>query len=262
MNALNKSSVRSVKLFLCAMLFLASGGILYAQNVPAISSFNPLSGSSGTSVSIAGTNFDSTTASNIVYFGAVRATVASASTTNLTVSVPISATYAPITVTVNGLTACANQAFMPTFSGDGGGINASSFAPRQDLASGSGPIKVVIADLDGDGKPDLVVANDYNNSISLYRNISTNGSLTADSFALRVDLATPPGSYSPYGMVVADVDGDGKLDIIASDYDNSIVSVYRNTCTPGNISSNLFATRMDFATGAQPQGVEVRDMDG
>jgi hypothetical protein len=34
MNALNKSSVRSVKLFLCAMLCLASGRILHAQNVP------------------------------------------------------------------------------------------------------------------------------------------------------------------------------------------------------------------------------------
>ena len=77
----------------------------------------------------------------------------------------------------------------------------------------------MIADLDGDGKPDLIVANDYGNTISLYRNISTNGSLTAGSFAPRVDLVTPPGSYSPFGLAVADVDGDGKLDIIVSDYD-------------------------------------------
>jgi hypothetical protein len=35
MNALNKSSVRSVKLFLCAMLCLAGSGILLAQSVPA-----------------------------------------------------------------------------------------------------------------------------------------------------------------------------------------------------------------------------------
>src|SRR5208337_2004530 len=66
----------------------------------------------------------------------------------------------------------------------------------------------------------------------------------------------------PMGLAVADVDGDGKLDIIVSDYDESIVSVYRNTCTPGNISSNSFATRVDFATGAQPQGIAVADIDG
>jgi hypothetical protein len=232
---------------------------------PVITAFSPIYGAMGGSVTISGLNFSPVAADNIVYFGAVRAVVTAASATNLTVTVPAGAIYAPITVTVNGLTAYANQSFMPTFSGDGSSITVNSFAPRLDLASGSGPIKVVIADLDGDGKPDLIVANDYGNTISLYRNISTNGSLTAGSFAPRVDLVTPPGNnslYSPFGLAVADVDGDGKLDIIVTDYDDSIVSVYRNTCTPGNISSNSFATRVDFATGAQPQGVAVADIDG
>jgi Concanavalin A-like lectin/glucanases superfamily/Bacterial Ig domain/FG-GAP-like repeat/Regulator of chromosome condensation (RCC1) repeat/Immunoglobulin domain/IPT/TIG domain len=230
--------------------------------VPVISNFTPPSAAAGNVVTISGTNFSLIASNNIVYFGAVRAAVLSASSINLTVAVPVGATHAPIAVTVNGLTACANQPFMPTFAGDGSGISAASFAPRQDLASGNGPIRVIVADLDGDGKPDLVVANDYNNSISLYRNISTNGSLTASSFSPRVDLVTPPGNYSPYGIVVADVDGDGKLDIVTSDFDKALVSVYRNTCAPGDISSNSFATRMDFATGFQPQGVEVRDIDG
>jgi len=243
-------------------LVLSSNATLAVYVVPVITSFNPQSGTMGTVVNISGLNFDPTPTNNTVYFGAVQAVVTAASPTNLTVTVPVGATYAPITVTVNGLTAYANQPFMPTFAGDGSGITVSSFAPRFDLASGNGPNKVVIADLDGDGKPDLIVSDDYNDIISIYRNISTNGSLTADSFAPRVDLVTPPGSYSPFGLEVADVDGDGKLDIIISDYDESIVSVYRNTCTPGNISSNSFATRVDFATGAQPQGIAVRDIDG
>ena len=237
----------------------SSNATLTVYTVPVITSFSPPSGSAGTVVNISGLNFDPTAGNNTVYFGAVQATVMAASETNLVVTVPVGATYAPITETVNGLTAYANQSFMPTFSGDGSGISASSFAPRQDLAAANGPYRVIIADLDGDGKPDLVVVNGAGNSISLYRNISTNGTLTVGSFSPRVDLATPSG---PFLLTVADVDGDGKLDIIVSDYNGSLVSVYRNTSTPGDLSSNSFALRVDFGTGARPQGVEVRDLDG
>ncbi len=234
-----------------------------ATNLPAISSFAPASGINGSTVTILGTNFSALVAENIVYFGAVRAIVSSASLSNLTVTVPTGATFAPITVTVNGLTTYSPQPFLPTFAGDGSDITAASFGPRQDLTSGNGPNQVVIADLDGDGKPDLIVANDYNNTISLYRNISADHTLTAASFAPPVDLATPAGSYSPYGLAVADIDGDGKLDIIVTDYSGpNVVSVYRNTCSPGDISTNAFATRVDFATGSQPQGVTVGDIDG
>jgi len=230
--------------------------------VPVITGITPASAVAGTSIVIAGTNFSSNAASNLVYFGAVRASVVSASATNLMVTVPIGATFAPITVTLNGLTAFANQPFMPTFAGSGSGISASSFASRQDLSAGNNPYHVIIADIDGDGKPDLVVANVFGNTVSVYRNTSTNGSLTAASFAPRVDLATTPGTYSPCGLAVADVDGDGKLDIVTTDESKNFVSIFRNTSTPGSITTNSFAARVDLVTGSQPQGVEVRDIDG
>jgi hypothetical protein len=232
------------------------------SGVPQISYLTPTAATNGAVVTISGNNFNPNSAGDVVYFGAVQANVLLATPTTLVVTVPVGSTYAPVSVTVNGLTAYSSQLFEPTFLGNGSTINSSSFGPRLDLPSGNGPNKVVIADLDGDGKPDLIVSDDYNNTISLYQNISTNGLLTASSFAPRVDIATPPGQYSPYGLAVADVDGDGKLDIIVSDYDKSIISVYRNTCTPGNITSNAFATRVDFACGLQPQGIEVRDIDG
>jgi len=233
-----------------------------SASVPTIFKLIPAIGTNGALVNIAGTNFSSLVSSNVVYFGAVQAGVLSASLTNLTVRVPVGATYAPVTVTVDGLTADSGQIFEPTFLGNGSAISTTSFGPRLDLPTGNGPNKIVIADIDGDGKPDLIVANDYNNTISIYRNISTGGVLTTNSFAPAVVIATPPGQYSPMDLVVADVDGDGKLDIIADDYNNSTVSVYRNTSTPGNISSNTFAVRVDFVTGSQPQGIEVRDIDG
>ena len=95
-----------------------------------------------------------------------------------------------ITVTVNGLT-YANQQFMPTFLGGGSGISATSFAPRVDLAAENQPGRAVIADVDGDGKPDLIVVNGNSGTVSIYRNINANGLMTTNSFAPPVDLASP-----------------------------------------------------------------------
>ena len=209
--------------------------------VPVIFSFTPATATNGTVITISGNNFGSVAASNLVYFGAVQANVLSASVTQLTVAVPTGATFAPITVTVNGLTAAAGQPFLPTFTGNMMGLSTASFAPRLDLAAGNNPFQSTIADLDGDGRPDVVVANIFGNSVSIYRNISSNGLLTAASFAPRVDLATSGGALSPVGLAVSDVDGDGKLDIVTTDYNNNLVSVFRNLSTPGNLTTNTFA---------------------
>src|SRR5262249_6561658 len=140
-----------------------------------------------------------------------------ASSSNLLVTVPSGATFAPITVTVSGLVGTANAPFLPTFPGNGSLIGTNLLAPRLNLLCGSGPSFPIIADLDGDGKPDLIVGNDDSHTISIFRNISTAGTLT---FAPRVDLAPIPTICcigNPTGITVADVDGDGKPDIVVCD---------------------------------------------
>src|SRR5208337_4036684 len=59
-----------------------------ATNPPVITAIQPQIGRVGDGVAISGTNFSPVAASDIVYFGAVRATVWSASPTNLVATVP------------------------------------------------------------------------------------------------------------------------------------------------------------------------------
>src|SRR4051812_32329317 len=117
---------KNVILFL---LFLCCKA-LFAQTVtppPVIYSFSPLSGSFGTTVTIEGQNFNTDPTQNIVYFGAVQAPVVSATTTTLTVTVPAGATYQPITVTTNHLTAYSNTFFNVISPTDGSGLTPSTF---------------------------------------------------------------------------------------------------------------------------------------
>lgn len=235
-----------------------------AAGVPVITSFSPLAAPVGTPITITGTNFSPVWTSNIVYFGATRAVVSAASPTSLVATLPVGATYAPISVTVNGQTALSHLSFLPTFAGTGTNITSASFAPGQNLTVADGPIKSVIADMDSDGKPDLVVANSYAHNVSLLRNISVAGTLDGSSFASRVDLPVVGGTDSPRCIAVADVDGDGKLDILIGDQATSSVLVYRNISTPGLLNAGSFAAPVSFpaAANSYPHGLRVADLNG
>jgi hypothetical protein len=223
--------------------------------VPRITQISPTSGAIGSAVTISGENFSAVPSENVVYFGPVRAVVTAASTTSLTATVPQGAAYGPVSVTVAGLTAYSSSAFSATFTSSGV-LDGSVLAPRFDLNAPDGPIHVALGDIDGDGKPDVTVANLYASFVSVYRNISVTGSLSAGSFAPRLDFATAPQTQR---IALGDVDGDGRLDIVASTIGNNVVSVLRNTSTSGNVA---FASRVDFAVGNYPHSIAVGDLDG
>lgn len=78
---------------------------------PTITSISPLTGSAGTTVTINGTNFKTTTTDNTVKFNGTAATVQTATATVLTVVAPVSGTTGAVTVTTSDGTATG-----PTFT--------------------------------------------------------------------------------------------------------------------------------------------------
>ncbi|MDP1769937.1 MAG: IPT/TIG domain-containing protein, partial [Nitrospirota bacterium] len=92
----------------------------------AIFQFTPSSGPVGTPVTIYGTGFSVTPASNTVKFNGTTATVLTASATVLTTAVPAGATTGTISVMVAGTTATSAAAFTV---GSGGAPTLSSFSP-------------------------------------------------------------------------------------------------------------------------------------
>ncbi len=76
-----------------------------------LTGFSPASGTVGTSVTITGTNFNTTLSENIVKFNGITATVTSATATELVVTVPETATTGKITVTLGGKTITSSTDF-------------------------------------------------------------------------------------------------------------------------------------------------------
>ncbi len=84
--------------------------------LPTITSFTPTSGPVGTTVTITGTNFNTTPANNTLKFNGTTAIVTASTGTSITTTVPLGATTGTITVTVAGNTATSATNFTVTSS--------------------------------------------------------------------------------------------------------------------------------------------------
>ncbi len=143
----------------------------------------------------------------------------------------------------NGVTA-----FLNTSSG-----STISFGAAAHFAAGDYTLALVPADIDGDGKLDLAVANRGSSTMSILRNTSSVGAL---SFAIQQSFTT--GS-TPFWLNVSDINGDGKTDIVTANQDGNSVSVLLNKSTPGVLSINA---KTDYSVGTTPVSVVATDMDG
>lgn len=237
------------------LLFVLLAGNIRSVSAqpPTITSVSPLTGSPGSTITITGTNFNATPGNNIVYFGSMQASVSAASATSLTVGAPPGAIYERITVLnlTTGLIAYAQYPYLPSFTGT---ATTPSFAAGTTNNASNNPFDIAVGDLDGDGKPDIAATNGGGGNVSVFRNTSTTGSI---SYAAAQTYTDGPNGQSIYGVAFGDLNNDGKLDMVVSDYDSGKIDVFINTSTVGNIS---FAARVRFAV-VHAWTVRINDLD-
>ena len=149
-------------------------------------------------------------------------------------------------------TAAPAVAAPPTFSGP------------TPFDAGDFPFSLAVADVTGDGRPDLVASSSNSSgtpALDVFRNTTPAGAATP-SFA----APTPFGAVSSaWSLAAADVDADGKLDLISAnagppDADGNAVSVRINTTAAG-AATPTFAGPVVFAAGEVPRSVAAVDVN-
>ena len=132
-----------------------------------------------------------------------------------------------------------------------------SFAPAVAYPSLYKPYVVLAADLDGDGDLDLVVLDEESSTASVFVN-DGHGAFAAAPAPDRYGF--PTGEY-PTGGALADLDGDGVLDLVTADYHGNSVSVLRGTLA-GGAYTLAAAVSYPTAAGAETSNLAIGDLDG
>lgn len=180
-----------------------------------------------------------------------------------TETIDLSTAGAPLAVAVGDLNGDdkPDLAFAYNFAGASVLLNTTtnsaatpSFAPRVDFVTGDQSI--VVGDLNGDGKPDLALANYVAGAASVLLNTTATGASTP-TFATSVDFTTATHAAR---ITAGDFNGDGKLDLAVASFTANVVSVLLNTTATG-ASAPSFAPHVDVSI-ISPTRVAVGDLDG
>lgn len=115
--------------------------------------------------------------------------------------------------------------------------------------------QVAISDLNGDGKPEVVVANSASNDLYIFKNESAGGTLAINPTPIKV---TVTGATETLALELQDMDGDGKTDIIATRNQSQDIFILKNTST---LSTFTFGTIFKITIPGQFNDLATADFN-
>ena len=131
----------------------------------------------------------------------------------------------------------------------------SSFQPQQTYGTGANPVGIAVGDFNGDGIPDLAVAN-LCLSDPTCQNASTVSILLGNGDGTFQMQQTYTVGQDPSYVAVGDFNGDGILDLAVTYTNGSTISVLL-----GN-GNGTFQPQVTYAAGGSPTGIVVADFNG
>jgi uncharacterized protein (DUF2141 family) len=138
----------------------------------------------------------------------------------------------------------------------GNGNGTFQTAVTYSIGGGNHPLAIAVADVNGDSKLDLLTASS-GISVGMIGVLLGKGNGTFENVA-NYSLGKVGHGTTLTGLAVADVNGDGKPDVLASNSEDSMVGVLL-----GN-GNGLFSygSPFLFATGLYPSAVVMADVNG
>ncbi len=267
----SNSNFFGMKKLLLTGLFLCLAMIGFGQ-LPRITDFNPKTGTTGTSVTITGSNFNTTLANNSVFLNGAKCNVTAATATSLTVTIPAQVAFGAFYYanTANGYGCLSPQKFLPRPMFPDPGVPRFVQFPFSVSTANSGNSATAhyygLADINTDGRLDVFQYNGQGSPRgNMILNNSTSQNFTTGSFA-RTQIAPPVinNQWDINQTYTADFNNDGNMDFYCGigGYQPGFVNI--NTTPSGSATptlANFVATGTNSMTQSDRYYYHIADVD-